>query len=257
VKHGFARLGIVFVVFTVSSVLCEPGKCSFDDPAFGKDDKPLCVDRSQHGLQDPTKGLFDPRRKSISSVGTVRKQNFQPSKGSKLTEQEAGAIVILPTSGMNGHSPDQSQGVDGKMPFASCDLFPGVIAAIGSSFRCPNRLTVNDRHAGRGLFPHPLANLSAQGFMDLIPNTISAPSLENGVNRFPIRKLVGQIPPLTTGSIDVPDRIHDQPSTNLRTTHRRWLGQQLTDDLPLFVCQIAGIIATHRYVSVFLDLRIQ
>src|SRR6185503_3821876 len=94
-----------------------------------------------------------------------------------------------------------------------------------------------------------------ESFMDSLPDAVSTPAPEDGVHRFPLGKIMRQCSPLTTGSIDVQDRIEDQPPANGPPATLRLLRQQPPQNLPLSVYQIAGILFAHRYGSVFLDLR--
>jgi hypothetical protein len=91
--------------------------------------------------------------------------------------------------------------------------------------------------------------------MDSLPDAVSTPAPKDGVNGFPLGKIMRECPPLAAGSIDIQDRIENQPPTNGPPAALRLLRQQAPQNLPLSVRQIAGILFAHRYGSVFLDLR--
>jgi len=163
--------------------------------------------------------------------------------------------VILPVCSMHDHCPHQSEGVHRQVPLATGDLFTCIVASFFAPFCRANRLTVHDRYTGRGLLPAVLSDLSAESLVDSLPQAISTPTPENGVHRFPLRKVMRQCSPLTPRSIDVQDGTQDQPPTNGPSATLRLLGQQAPQHLPLSIRQIAGILLAHRYGSVFLDLR--
>src|SRR4051812_38318425 len=156
---------------------------------------------------------------------------------------------------MHDHSPHQPEGVHGQVPLATGNIFACIVASFFTPFRRANRLTVHDRHAGRGLLSTVLSDLSAESLIDSLPQTVSSPTPENGVHGFPLRKVMRQRSPLAACSIHVHDRIQNQPPTNGPPATLRLLRQQAPQNLPLSVRQIAGILFAHRYGSVFLDLR--
>src|SRR5882724_348834 len=156
---------------------------------------------------------------------------------------------------MHDYRPHQSEGVNRQVPLATGDLLSRIVASFFAPFRRANRLTVHNRHAGRRFLAALLPDSSAESLMNPLPNAVSTPAPEDGVHRLPLGKVMRQGSPLTTGPIDVHDRIQNQPPTNGPPATLRWLGQQAPQNLPLSVIQIAGILLTHRYGSVFLDLR--
>ena len=85
-------------------------------------------------------------------------------------QHEAGPIVILPVRSMHDHRPHQAQRIDGHVPLAAGDLFARVVASFFAPFGRANRLAVDDGHAGRRLLAALLANSSAQGFVNCLPD---------------------------------------------------------------------------------------
>src|SRR6185295_4162573 len=100
------------------------------------------------------------------------------------------------------------------MPLATSDLFARIVASFFATLCSTDRLTVHDRHAGCRLFAALLTDSSAESFMDSLPDPVSTPAPEDGVYRFPLGKIMRQCSPLTTGSIDVQDRIQNHSPTN-------------------------------------------
>ena len=90
--------------------------------------------------------------------------------------------------------------------------------------------------------------------MNPLPDPCFAPPPEDGVDRLPLGKVQRQLPPLATGANQIEDRIQDRSPVDRWTTKLRTLRQQRSNQLPLFVGQVAGIMLARRYGSVFLDL---
>src|SRR5438067_175042 len=103
---------------------------------------------------------------------------------------------------MHDHRPHQPQGLNRQVPLTTDDLFPRIVASFFASFRRANRLTVHDRHAGRRLLDVLLSDSSAESFMDSLPDAVSTPAPKDGVNGFPLGKIMRQYPPLAACSID-------------------------------------------------------
>src|SRR5262245_28395501 len=161
--------------------------------------------------------------------------------------------MVLPRRSMHSDRPDQSQRVDSDVPLAAGDLFPGIIAAFFPAFGGADRLTIDDRDAGRRFFAALLTNSSAQHLMNALPDASLTPAPKGRVHGRPFGKIMWQCSPLATRSIDIQDRVEHPPPTNRFATSLRWLRQQSANYLPLSVRQIAGIMSAHRYGSVFLD----
>src|SRR5690606_14213002 len=96
-----------------------------------------------------------------------------------------------------------------------------------------------------------------QDVVKTLPNPLLAPVPKDVVYRFPFRKVVRQLPPLTAGTHNIQDRIEDDPPIDRPATDLRAPRQQTSNHFPSPVRQIAGILRMHRYGSVFLDLRTQ
>src|SRR4051812_2449665 len=90
--------------------------------------------------------------------------------------------------------------------------------------------------------------------MNLLPNACLAPASEHCVHGLPLGKIERQLPPLTARADHVQDGIEDGSSVDRRTATLRWFRQQESNQLPLLVGQVAGIMLAHHYGSVFLDL---
>ena len=178
--------------------------------------------------------------------------HFQPAiPFVQLFEHAFRTRLVLAVSGMDNHDKNQAQRIDGQVSLSAVDLFPRVIATFCSSFGCANRLAVNDGCRGRRFLPMMLSYFLSQTIMNPLPSAIISPVPEYPVNCAPIWQVFWKHSPLASRSchiqygVDNPSSI-DRPSTSTRP--RR---QQLPDQLPLSICQIAGILrpAFHGYGS--------
>ena len=160
--------------------------------------------------------------------------------------------MILPVRSMDDDGQHQAKRIDGQMSFTSGDFLAGVVASfVAANFGRLHALTI-DNHRSRGrLFACLLSQAFAQFVVERLPNAFLSPTPKNIVRRLPFGKIMGQGPPLTTGSIDVQDGV-DHPATLQRFASAFFsLRQQVVDILPLSIREIAGILR-HRYGSVFL-----
>ena len=162
--------------------------------------------------------------------------------------------MVLPIGSMHDHRPHQPQRVHSQVSFSASDLFSRIVATFLASFSSANRLAVDDRHRGRALLADRATQPSAQGVVNLFPQPAQPPAAEDGVDRFPFGEIERQLPPLAAGTIEVQDRIDHSATIDRWTTTLRRLGQQRSNQLPLFIREITGIIRAHRYGSVLLDV---
>src|SRR5579863_816867 len=241
----------------MAAAASDPGEGPLHDPSLGKDNKPFRMDRPQDRLKHPTEGLLDPGWQIVAAVGAVAEDHSQASEGLELVQDKASSVIILPVCSMHHERPHQTERVDGQMPLAAGDLFPGVKATFLASFRCANRLAVDDRHTGRRLLASLLANPPAESLVNCRPDTISTPTPEDRVDRLPLRKVMRQLPPLAARANHIQNRIDNPPTANRPSTTSGLLGKEATNHSPLPIRQTAGILRAHRYGSVFLDLETQ
>ena len=230
----------------------KPSEGAFDDPAFGQNDEALQADRTEDGLQYPAERAFDPVGKVIATVGTITEDHFQPSVLlMQFFHNPPSSRLILPIRPMNQYCQYQSEGVHGQVPLATGNFFASVIAPFLATFRCADRLAVDNRHGGRRLFTSSPAYLFPQGIVDLLPNPLVSPLPKDAVNRIPIGKVARQHPPLATRANHVQDRIDHPTSTDRFSAPTATSRQQLSNNLPLPIRQITGIIGSlfHRYGS--------
>jgi hypothetical protein len=72
-------------------------------------------------------------------------------------------------------------------------------------------LAVQDACTGLGIPPHLGSQLFPESSMDGLPGAIQPPETEVMVGGSPRRKFMGEEPPLTSGTKEVEDGVHDLP----------------------------------------------
>ncbi len=119
-----------------------------------------------------------------------------------------------------------------RSPFCDCLYTLGVHTG-----RCGGR-------CGLLFFARRLTHLLAQSSMHLVQSAVPCPAVVARVNGAPVREVMGQLPPLTTGARHIKNRIHDPPPCNLGFASRFSFDQR-TDVLPLLIRQVTCISLFH------------
>jgi hypothetical protein len=84
-----------------------------------------------------------------------------------------------------------------------------VLVGLGDVGGGLDRLGVGDRRVRAGRAAGLLASLGAQRIVNLRGDALVFPSGIVGVDSLPGREVMGQVPPLRPGAVDVQDRVHD------------------------------------------------
>jgi hypothetical protein len=123
----------LLVVLGQPSILRQPTKCPFDDPAFRQDHEPFGAFRSLDDLQHPA-GKGEHPVDQLSGITAVGPDPLQPGKrAAQLLDYQPRAIPVLKASAMHDDHQDQPEGVDGDMPLAPFDVLAFVVA-VGPPF---------------------------------------------------------------------------------------------------------------------------
>jgi len=122
-------------------------------------------------------------------------------------------------------------------------FFPRVVALGATRFRGLDSLAVHHRGAGSWFAAFNSPHIDAQGAMDLLPNSVGAPSVEVVRHCFPRGKVVRQHAPGATASCQINNRVDDlTPLVGAwPATRARGSGQQRLDQTPLQIAEITGI----------------
>ncbi len=129
VDHGLAALDECFVTFRQSPVSTQPGERPFHNPSCGQNVKGV-QSMAFHNLDDSP---IPPRRPihKVSSVPTVREDEFQPSEPSSQSfHQRLAAVAVLNISGMHNERQDQTQRVNDQMPLTPLDFLARVMTTV-------------------------------------------------------------------------------------------------------------------------------
>jgi len=129
IDHGFAAGWQRLVVFAQPTVLAEPAKGPFHNPAFGQNNEAMQVTAFNH-LNHPCECLLSPihKRPGISGVDP---DSFQPLKpATQLGQHQPSSIPILHVSRVHYDSQDQPEGVNENMSFTARNLLTCVISAV-------------------------------------------------------------------------------------------------------------------------------
>ena len=131
----------------------EPGEGPFNNPSLGKDNESLCLDRTQHGLQDDFAGFLGPRWQTAFAIRAVTEDDFESSiRFANAMENEVSAFVVLEAGRVNNNNQQQTERVNGDVSFATSDLLSAVKPAGFSAFSRPHGLSMIAA-VGVGFFP--------------------------------------------------------------------------------------------------------
>lgn len=130
IDHCFSGTGMVLVIFTQASIVPEPGKGAFYNPAFGQDFECRRAVPFLDDVDDPSVLLMHPFDKPsfINSIGPDTADPVQRPAGD-FPQHPPCPIAVLHIGGMHHHGPDQSEGVDEQVSFPSLYAFACIVAA--------------------------------------------------------------------------------------------------------------------------------
>lgn len=176
INHCLTGTGMELVIFTQPSIMPEPGKGALHNPAVGQhlEDRrlvPLFDD-----IDQPPILLTHPRHEG-TFINTICPDPLDAWQhpACDLAQYPTRSIPILDIGGMDDDRPDQSEGVNQHVPFASFYAFAGIVAAWPPfAWSSPTGCRGNQRTRGpitSGTLPHALA----QSGMRLLPGAIQAP----------------------------------------------------------------------------------
>ena len=124
-SSGFAS--VTLEVLGETTAVANPGEGSFDDPAFGQDNKAMEI-AALDDLQPPCTsfgnrlGHFRPL---VATVSVDALDEWEAMAG--LPGYGNGTVSVLNIGGMNNDAQQEAEGVDQNMAFASCDLLARVV----------------------------------------------------------------------------------------------------------------------------------
>ena len=163
IDHGFAGLGLSFVVAIESAVASEPAEGAFHHPAARQH-----FEGMKAGALDDLEGAAPPSPRptqQCSRVAAIGPDVFD-SPGDGLAEegrqQLFGGIPILNVGGQDHHHKDQADGIDQDMPLATVDFLARVVTPLVARLGALDTLAVDNGGAWVAFAPFHLARLFPQ-----------------------------------------------------------------------------------------------
>jgi hypothetical protein len=249
-SHGAGLGG--FVITDQSPVVHQPTEGALHDPAPRQDFEPFVGIRAFDDLDgQPGAEALDPLGESLTGVTTIYPQNSQPSEPAQHSPQKQLSSVAFGGVGRShGHIEDQPQSIHQQMAFATFDALGGVIADLPAVPSGLDALTVQDGRSRPAALVVGAAHEDAQGVVDHGPLMVGHPLPEDVINRFPVRKVGGQIAPGTAAFGQIEDGLKDTPPIGGRASAFGGFGKQGFKVSPLGVGQVRVVSSGfHRLKS--------
>ena len=224
-----------FVIACEAAVPHQPAEGSLHDPAERQDFEACGIVRtlddgdSQLGAQ-----AFDPVGEGLTGVAAIHPEDAQPSEPTQHPAQDQLRPVALGGAGRgHGHAEHQAQSVHQQMALPPLDPLAGVIADVAAMTSRLNALTVQNCRRWLAPFAVSFPNQDAQRIVQHGPLMVVDPLPKNMINRFPMRKVGGQITPRATTLDHIQDGINDPPPIYRRAAAFSRLGQHGFEVSPL------------------------
>jgi Domain of unknown function (DUF4365) len=258
IDHRLAQCGITLVVLAVPPISPDPGKGPLHDPTLGQHHETFDLCWSEHGLEQPSEGVFHTSGQVVSAISAVGKDYLQSVKScfqlAENSQDQQSSFVVLNICRMDRNCQNRPQRVDNDMALSTVDLLTCVVTTLATDLGCLDGLTVDDRRAGRLLAPYAAPEHLPERVVNPLPGSIIASTEKEPVNGLPIGKVAGQMSPGATAALKVEDGVEDGAAADrLRSAAARRLWQKFSKDLPLLVGKVRGIFRLfrvgHRYDS--------
>ena len=154
-----AGVELAFAVLPQPSVLLQPRKAAFDDPAFGHDLESVQFaalgDLHRHLLAEDRSHTVGER---LSGIAAVTQQAFHASQVRLATIQGLEcAFAVRHVRRRHRRSMRQTLGIDGDVPLDPRYLLAGVIALVAGRIRVLHALRVHDQERAASVAPLFLA----------------------------------------------------------------------------------------------------
>jgi len=132
--------------------------------------------------------------------------------------------------------------IDHGMSLPAFDLLPGIIATWPTGFGRFDALAVDDGRRRHGLSPNANTIELDEVMVQTLEHAVVAPFCEPTVDGLVRWKVVGQEPPLASGTQHVEDRVHDfahRPLPAATSRSRPW--QMRLDNFPFGIGEVTSI----------------
>ena len=128
-NEGCGGSGIALEVTRQASVMADPGKRAFNDPALGQDDEAMSF-AAFDDLQLPSAGLGNRSgglRSLIAGIGEDALNEGKQAPGAPI-EHQSRTVAILHVGGVDNDIQEQAERVDENMPLAARNLLARIEA---------------------------------------------------------------------------------------------------------------------------------
>ena len=130
---GDTAFGQSFIVFAEATIEAKPSEGAFHHPTTGQHGETLLLLRAEDRLKAKAKTLRNPSLQR-AAIGAVNPDETQfPAETAASSEQLPCPIAVRQVGSSDQDGQCESQRIDEKMPFPSCDAF----AAIASLAHLP------------------------------------------------------------------------------------------------------------------------
>jgi hypothetical protein len=221
----------------MAAAAAQPSECSLDNPPLRKRHEAAYAHWPQHSLQNPAEARSHPCGQPVAAIGRIGEDDFESVKAvTHLFEEQSNPVLVLDVGGVYDKRQNQTQCIDRHMSLAAADLLAGVVPANSANFGRSDALAVDNRGAGRRFAARRTADLLAECVVNLLPNAPQLPLPVQIVNRSPVREIVWQLTPLTSGAVHIQDGVDHLPAADgSRPSHAARRRQERFDQLPLLV----------------------
>ena len=243
IDHGFARVGLSFVVATESPITSQPAEGTLYDPPSRQHFEGMKLG-SFYDLDCAAADSSGPvhQHTRIATVGPDMFDAIACPLAQSQGQQLFGSIPILNIGGQHHHRDDQPDRIDQDMAFAPIDFLAGIVTPLVADFGALDALTVDDTCTGVALASIAHAHQFPQVSMNGGPQAVALPESEVVIGRCPRGKVSGQVAPLATGFDHIEDGV-GQLSVGMlaRTSRPGGLGEAVMDELPFAVGKVRCI----------------
>ena len=246
VDHGFASVGLPFVVATESPITSQPTEGTLYDPPSRKHLEGMKLG-SFYDLEHATADSLGPvhQHTRIATVGPDMFDAIACPLAQSQGQQLFGSIPILNIGGQHHHRDDQPDRIDQDMTFAPIDFLAGIVTPLVADLGAFDALTVDDTSTGVALAPIDQTHLFSQVGVNRCPQTVAFPESEVVIGRSPRGKVSWQVAPLTAGFDNIENGVGQLSEGMLaRTPCLGGLGEAVIDELPFALGKVRCI--SHR-----------
>jgi hypothetical protein len=251
IDHGFAGLGLPFVVPSESAGATQPSKGTFHDPTarHNLEGVKLGPFHNFDGAAPELARLFQ-QHPSIPSVGPDMFDATPRDLAEEGAQQLLSSFAVLDVCRQDHDQQNKTHGIDQNMAFATIDFLARIVASLVADFAAFDSLAVDDGRTGLSLAPFDQTEVFAQMGVNPIPQSVGFPESEVVVDRTPRREILRQVAPLTSSFDKVEDGV-EQLSKRVPAPSASFgrLGKAVIDEWPFGIGEVRCISHPKRITA--------